>query len=192
MGSHFLESTPWEIRQQILKYNATFSMSDAERAIFLGLPEGCRIRENAKILSQENLIIGKNCWIGESAILDASGGLTIGENTSIGLGVFVWTHDSHRLNIRGANTRDASHRITRKPTQIGSNCFIAGPSVVMPGVTIGNKCVISPMSVVYSDLEDGTIYKPYAEMLRYQVQIRELSERIAKLEKARASTATDE
>ena len=51
----------------------TFSMTDVERAKFLGLPKGCRIRENAKIISQENLKIGNNVWIGESAILDASG-----------------------------------------------------------------------------------------------------------------------
>lgn len=192
MGNHFAETTPWEIREQILKYNATFSMSDAERAVFLGLPEGCRIRENAKILSQDKLVIGRHCWIGESAILDASGGLTIGDNTSIGLGVFVWTHDSYRLNIRGTNTRDSSHRIIRKPTKIGSNCFVGGPSVVMPGVTIGDKCIISPMSVVYNDLQDGTIYKPYEDMMRCHAQLQELRERIAILEKALASARSDE
>ena len=73
MKSHYNEETSWEIREQILKYNATFSMTDVERAKFLGLPKGCRIRENAKIISQENLKIGNNVWIGESAILDASG-----------------------------------------------------------------------------------------------------------------------
>lgn len=41
MNSHFNELTSWEIREQILKYNATFSMTDMERAKFLGLPNGC-------------------------------------------------------------------------------------------------------------------------------------------------------
>ena len=161
MDSHFNELTPWEIREQILKYNATFSMTDMERAKFLGLPNGCRIRENAKIISQDKLNIGENCWIGEGAILDASGELEIGENTSIGLNVMVWTHDSHRLNIKGKNTQEANSGIIRKKTKIGSNCFIAGPSVIMPGITIGDKCIIAPMSVVYEDLPDKTIYQPY-------------------------------
>ena len=136
----FLEETPWEIRRQILMYQASECMSDVERAQFLGLPEGCRMRERAKIISPENLVIGKNCWIGEGAILDASGGLKIGENCSIGLGVYLWTHDSFKLNLRGKNTREHSSRILRKRTKIGSNCFIGGPAVVMPGVTIGDKC----------------------------------------------------
>ncbi|MFY9104352.1 acyltransferase [Aliarcobacter cryaerophilus] len=161
MGSHFNELTSWEIREQILKYNATFSMTDVERANFLGLPNGCRIRENAKIISQEKLSIGENCWIGEGAILDASGELEIGSNTSIGLNVMVWTHDSHKLNIKGKNTREANSGIIRKKTKIGSSCFIAGPSVIMPGVTIGDKCIVAPMSVVYEDLPDRTIYQPY-------------------------------
>ena len=33
------------------------NMSDVERATFFGLPDGCRIRENAKIISKENLNI---------------------------------------------------------------------------------------------------------------------------------------
>lgn len=180
---YFDENVPWEIRSQILMYNATFAMSDAERAEFIGLPKGCRIRENAKILSPEKLIIGENCWIGEGAILDASGGLTVGSNTSIGLSVFVWTHDSHKLNIRGTNTRDCQNRIKRKSTSIGSNCFIAGPSVIMPGVTIGNSCIVSPMSVVYEDLPDHTIYKPYRNFLEQEKVIANLEMRLSNLEK---------
>ena len=178
---HFSSDVPWEIREQILRYQATFCMSDAERAEFLGLPTGCRIRENAKIISQENLTIGENCGIGEGAILDASGGLEIGSNTSIGLSVFVWTHDSHRLNVRGQNTRDQSHRIMRKPTAIGSNCFVSGPSVIVPGVQIGDRCLISPMSVVYEDLPDRTVYQPYRNMMGLVDQIEALREEVADL-----------
>lgn len=173
MDSYFNESTAWEIREQILKYNATFSMTDAERAHFLGLPKGCRIRENAKIISQNKLLIGENCWIGEGAVLDASGELEIGSNTSIGLNVMVWTHDSHRLNIRGNNTQEANSGIIRKKTVIGSNCFIAGPSVIMPGVVIGDKCIIAPMSVVYEDLPERTIYQPYRNFLDLKNKIDE-------------------
>ena len=160
----FAEATPFEIRQQILDYHATECMSDIERARYFGLPEGCRLRERAKIIAPKKLKIGINCWIGEGAVLDAQGGLEIGDNTSIGLNVMVWTHDSMKLNIRGINTRENSGQIVRKPTKIGSNCFIAGPAIVMPGVTIGNKCVVAPMSVVYEDLPDRTVHKPFREM----------------------------
>lgn len=166
MGADFFDKeTPWHIRKQILDYHATQTMSDMERARYFGLPSKCRMRENAKIISPENLVIGENNWIGEGAVLDASGGLEIGTNCQIGLGVYVWSHDSHRAAIKGINTQEHQSTIIRKPTKIGDNCFIAGPSVIMPGVTIGNKCIVSPMSVVFEDLPDKTVYKPYKNML---------------------------
>jgi len=176
--SCFSIDTPWEIRKQILDYHATECMSDIERAAYFGLPKGCRMRERAKIISPEKLIIGENCWIGEGAILDASGHLEIGDNTSIGLGVYLWTHDSHKLNIRGENIREKSNKIKRTPTKIGSNCFIAGPSVIMPGVTINDKCIISPMSVVYEDVAEKTIYKPYREFFEVVKENKTLRNRI--------------
>ena len=182
MDSYFNEETPWEIREQILKYNATFSMSDVERARFLCLPNGCRIRENAKIISQNNLNIGENCWIGEGAVLDASGGLSIGSNTSIGLNVMIWTHESYKLIINGKNTSESKSEIIRKETVVGNNCFIAGPSVIMPGVTIGNKCIIAPMSVVYEDLPDRTIFQPYKEMYQLIGKLTKKDETIDKLQ----------
>ena len=180
--TYFNDNTPADIRAQILTYQATASMSDIERATFLGLPQGCRIRENAKIISPQNLKIGEFCWIGEGAVLDASGGLTIGSNTSIGLSVFIWTHDSHQLNIRGTNTRDQQSRIRRKPTSIGSNCFIAGPSVIMPGVSIGDKCLVSPMSVVTEDLPDRTVFSPQKQATAKDEMLAELLARVAALE----------
>jgi acetyltransferase-like isoleucine patch superfamily enzyme len=166
MFNYFDKDIPWEIREQILKYNATENMSDVERARFFNLPQGCRIREGAKIIALQNLKIGEFCWIGENALLDASGGLEIGSHVSIGLSVFVWTHESYRLNIKGKNTREYSKDIIRKRTKIGNNCFIAGPSVIMPGVTIGDKCIIGPLSVVYQDLPVRTLYTPYKDFYK--------------------------
>lgn len=162
---NFNESTPWHIRKQILDYHVTQTMSDTERAQYFGLPKDCRMRENAKIIALEKLVIGENNWIGEGAVLDASGGLEIGSNCQIGLSVLIWSHDSHKAAIKGVNTKERPSSIMRKPTKIGNNCFIGGPSVIMPGVTIGDKCIISPMSVVFEDLPDRTVYKPYKNML---------------------------
>lgn len=169
MNPHFSQQTPWEIRQQILDYHATQLMSDSERAEYFGLPPRCRIRENAKIISPENIILGENVWIGEGAVLDASGGLEIGANTQIGLGVYVWSHSSHKVALKGLDTRHDRVReeIYRRATRIGSNCFIGGPSLIMPGVAIGDKCIVSPMSVVYEDIPEGTVYAPYKEMVDF-------------------------
>lgn len=144
------------IRKDILVRMLSAFLTDDERAEFLNLPPGCRIREGAKIISPENLTIGENCWIGENAILDASGGLEIGSGTSIGLGVYVWSHSSHMANLKNQN-EIGSKLIKRKKTTIGSNCFIGGPSVILPGITIGDKCIIRPMSFITEDVPPRTV-----------------------------------
>lgn len=139
------------LRSEILQRLLSQVMTDDERANFLGLPEGCRIRESAKIIAKEKLVCGEYVWIGEGAVLDASGGLEIGAHTSIGLGVMVWTHSSHLTNL-SMNNVSGSPMIQRKPTKIGQGCFIGGPSVIYSGVTIGERCLIQPMSVVTADI----------------------------------------
>ena len=59
------------LRNNILKQHISSVMTDDERAELWNLPKGCRMRENAKILSPENFICGEYVWIGEGAILGA-------------------------------------------------------------------------------------------------------------------------
>lgn len=184
MNSFIDKDVSLELRNQILLYQASFGLADTERAKILGLPEGCRMREGAKILYPNQLKMGRNCWIGENAVLDASGHLSIGSDTSIGLAVYIWTHDSHKVNLFGENLPKNNHLIKRKSTKIGNNCFIAGHTVIMPGVTIGNNCVVAPMSVVYKDLPDNTIYTPYRNMLKKMEKIDQLEKRLKELENA--------
>ncbi len=145
------------IRSEILRYRTTALMNDRERAQFLGLPEGCRIRENAKILRPERFRCGTNVWIGEGAVLDAQGGLEIGDNTQIGLSVMVWSHSTHLQALAGETGR-SKESIKYTPTRIGRNTFIGGPSVIGPGVNIGDGVIVSPLSFVERDLPDGAVY----------------------------------
>jgi acetyltransferase-like isoleucine patch superfamily enzyme len=144
------------LRSYVLSQFISNVMTDEERAQLWGLPDGCRMRENAKILSPENLKCGEYVWIGEGAVLDASGGLEIGSHTSIGLSVMIWSHTSFLANLT-MNNKIGSELIARAKTTIGSGCFIAGPSVIYHGVTIGDKTVVMPMSVVNEDTEGNCI-----------------------------------
>lgn len=145
-----------QLRSQILNSFISGLMTDDERASLNGLPEGCRMRENSKIISPQNFKCGKYVWIGEGAVLDASGGLDIGDHTSIGLNVMIWSHTSFLANITMDN-KIGSPLIARAKTSIGNGCFIAGPSVIYHGVKIGDKSIIMPMSVVNKDLPDNCI-----------------------------------
>jgi acetyltransferase-like isoleucine patch superfamily enzyme len=162
-------------------------MTDVERARLLGLPEGCRIRERAKILAPDKLTLGNNVWIGEGAVLDAQGGLSIGENTQIGLNVMVWTHTSHMQALFGTTTAATKQGIEYKPTKIGKNCFIAGPSVIVAGVTIGDRVFVGAFSLVDRDLPNGAIFNPARDqktltdkVAALEATVKRLEERIAK------------
>jgi acetyltransferase-like isoleucine patch superfamily enzyme len=126
-------------------------MNDQERAKLYGLPDTTRIRERAKVISPDRLKLGDYCWIGEGAVLDASGGMEIGEHTSIGLNCLVFTHSSWLANMMLEN-HSGSDLIERKPVRIGKGCFIGGNSVIMPGVTIGDFATVQPLSVVAKDV----------------------------------------
>ena len=135
------------LRKDVLNAFISGVMTDDERAELYGLPEGCRMRENAKIIGKDNLKCGEYVWIGEGAVLDASGGLEIGDHTSIGLSVYVWSHTSFLANLSMDN-RIGSSLIARAKTKIGKGCFVAGHSVIYHGVELGDRTVVMPMSVV--------------------------------------------
>ncbi|MGA2406156.1 MAG: acyltransferase [Bacteroidales bacterium] len=145
-----------KLRSQILKAYISGLMTDDERAEFYGLPKGCRMRENSKIINPEKLKCGEYVWIGEGAVLDASGGLEIGDHTSIGLGVYIWTHASFLGNLT-LNNVIGNPLIARATTKVGRGCFIGGPSVIFHGVSIGDKTIVMPMSVINKDIPGNCI-----------------------------------
>ena len=61
---------------------------------------------------------------------------------------------------------------------MGKNCFIAGPSLIMPGVKVGDGCIIGPMSVVYKDLPKETVYTPYRDMLFQTNEVKSLRKEV--------------
>ncbi|HEX8058856.1 MAG TPA: acyltransferase [Novosphingobium sp.] len=170
------------IREQIVRYHASELMTDRERAAFFGLPEGCRIRERAKILAPEKFVCGKNVWIGEGAVLDAQGGLTVGDATQIGLGVMVWSHTSHLQAIRG-ETGTSRKGIAYMPTHIGKNCFISGPSVIAAGVTIGDGAVISPLTFVDRDVAPREVVSAPLSLKKLEKRLEVLEQRLTERER---------
>lgn len=144
------------LRKLIIDQLASSFLTDDERALQYGFPNGCRVRESAKIIAPENLIVGEYCNFAENSIVDASGGLSIGSHTTIGVGVLVWSHSSHLVNLKLSNTV-GSDLIVRKSTKIGSGCFISGPSTVLAGACIGDQCIIQPFSNIAGNVPARSI-----------------------------------
>lgn len=172
-----------DLRSYVLKQFISGVMTDEERAKLWGLPKGCRMRENAKIISPENFKCGEHVWIGEGAVLDASGGLEIGSHTSIGLNVMVWSHTSFLANLMMSN-ENKSPLIARAKTTIGKGCFIAGPSVIYHGVTLGDKTVVLPMSVINKDTPGNCIVGGSPARLIKKIDEKYIEEQIQKFRDA--------
>jgi len=102
------------------------------------------------IQGEENLRIGKNCWIGAFVIIEAMNStVTIGNNVTIASGVHIYTHDNAYRKIDG--TRRVGSVV------IGDNVFIGANSVILPGAHIGNNCVIGALSLVKGRIPANTM-----------------------------------
>lgn len=73
------------------------------------------------------------------------------------------------------DARILAHDMTRNVrlhTRIGENCFIGGQSLILPGVTIGDQCIVGAGSVVTKSVPSNTIVAGNpAKVLRDNVKL---------------------
>jgi maltose O-acetyltransferase len=70
----------------------------------------------------------------------------------IGPGTLISTVN-HPLNPSGRRR----HLGIAKPVNIGNDVWIGGNVVILPGVTIGNNCVVAAGAVVTKDVPDNSL-----------------------------------
>jgi acetyltransferase-like isoleucine patch superfamily enzyme len=86
------------------------------------------------------------------ALLDGSGGLTIGDYNSISSGVQIYSHDTVAWAVT-SGTADTD----RAPVAIGDAVYIGAQTVIAKGVTIGEHAVIGACSFVNRDVAPYTV-----------------------------------
>ena len=91
----------------------------------------------------------------------------------------VWSHTSHKQTIAGLTGSKIKEGIEYKRTRIGKNVFIAGPSVIAYGVTIGDGVIISPLTFVTRDIPAGTVVNEHREVHLLERRITKLEKKIA-------------
>jgi acetyltransferase-like isoleucine patch superfamily enzyme len=110
------------------------------------------IHGRCEIRDPWNLRIGSGSIIGDSCILDARYGITIGENVNLFSGVWVWTaqHDP--------NSPTFSCESSCGPVAIGDRAWISSRTTILPDVRIGEASVIAAGAVMVKSAEPYTIY----------------------------------
>lgn len=121
------------IRKIIHLYNRYF-LSFEQQA----LKAGVRMGKDNQFLS--------NFWSSEPYLIE------IGDNCQITAGVKIFTHGGAKI----ARVIDPDFDCFGK-VKIGSNVYIGNNSLIMPGVTVGDKVLIAAGSVVTHSVPDNVV-----------------------------------
>ena len=105
-----------------------------------------------KAYFDKKLIIGRGTWIGPQCFIYASGGITIGEDVGIGPNVKIMSSAHITSPVPGP----ILHRpIEHSPVRLKDGCDIGAGSVILMGVTIGERVQIGAGAVVTTSIPDG-------------------------------------
>lgn len=121
---------------------------------------GAKVGRNVRVCSSVSIYgcggleIGDNVWIGHNSIIVCSSKVLIGANVDIAPMVFIGT-GSHKIDPKGDHVAGVG---VSKDITIGNGAWLGARSTVLPGVTIGDKCVVGAGSVVTKATESMKIY----------------------------------
>ncbi len=134
----YLESKIKRYKHQQLKSQLKFGGS------------GLRFKRDVRIEHPQNVSLGNKVYIGQDVILDGRGGITIGDNTTLGFNVVILSanHDYQSNNL------PYEHNVyIHKPVSIGRNVWIGGNVLIIPGVSIGDGAIVAAGTVVTANVE---------------------------------------
>lgn len=96
-----------------------------------------------------NIHLGKKCFFNFNCVVLDICRVTVGDYTLFGPAVQIYSA-THPLNAALRRKQESG-----KPITIGSDVWVGGGALIMPGVTIGDRAVIGAGSVVTRDVPAG-------------------------------------
>ena len=127
------------------------TLDSSARANPLGGSSPCVLRT---MTSTARLTLGDRVGL-SSSIIVAGNSIEIGEDTILGAGCMVLDNDFHAPGIGFSWLTEYSKN--SKPIKIGRGCFIGARSLILKGVTLGDRVVIGAGSVVTKDIPAHSI-----------------------------------
>ena len=144
-----------QARRWMARYNASEGATNGERLallreLFAEAGDGCVIRPPFHCDYGYNIRLGRGVFLNFNCVILDSVDIRIGDGTQIGPGVQILGAD----HPRDPTERRALLEFGR-PVRIGANVWIGAGAIILPGVTIGDDCIVGAGSVVTRDVPAG-------------------------------------
>jgi putative colanic acid biosynthesis acetyltransferase WcaF len=136
-----LVSNPWQVSSRIRRA--------ALVAFGARIGRGVVLRPRMRVRFPWKLTLGDRSWIGEDVWLHNQDELVIGSDAVISQGTFITT-GSH------AHRRDMA--LLTRPVRIEDGAWVTARCIVLGGSRIGVSALITPGTVVATDVPDGMIF----------------------------------
>lgn len=115
------------------------------------------IRDPVKYWTEKGVEIGTACEINPTAAFGSEPYLiTLGNHVRVTADVEFVTHDGGVWVLRGLHDEFSNADIFGE-IKVGNNVHIGMHSIIMPGVTIGNNCIIGAGAIVTKSIPDNCV-----------------------------------
>jgi acetyltransferase-like isoleucine patch superfamily enzyme len=92
--------------------------------------------------------IGDRVFINSGVVIMSVVGVTLGDDVAIANEAYLMDTDSH--GVEGRPVKNA-------PVTIGDGSWVGARAIILPGVTVGRRCLIAAGAVVSRDVPDDTL-----------------------------------
>ncbi|CAN8070770.1 unnamed protein product [Agarophyton chilense] len=150
-----LDSLRAEARRLCREYNLDVGYSENPekkrehlRKIFGACEKGAIVEPPIRVDYGINTEIGSNFYSNFDVVILDCAKVIIGNNVLVGPGVHIYT----AMHPHDVKTRHYRNLEMAQPVTIGSNVWLGGKAIILPGVTIGEGSIIGAGSVVTKDI----------------------------------------
>ncbi|WP_194191048.1 DapH/DapD/GlmU-related protein [Clostridium chrysemydis] len=111
--------------------------------------------------NSKKLIIGENCKIGDYVHIAAGENVIIGDNCLMASKIYISDINhgdySGEFEYSSPTIPPDSRSLYTKPVKIGNNVWIGENACVLPGVMIGDGCIVGANSIVNKNIPNNSI-----------------------------------
>ena len=148
-----------ECALKVQRYNSAAMQSAAEMRTAMSDIVGQDISDSSLVVFPFRCDLGFNITIGKDVLVNYNctfldtARITIGDHTKIGPDCHLVTADHPRDYLERRE-----HLVRGMPITIGEDCWLGANVTILPGITIGDRCIIGAGSVVTKDVPDDSVY----------------------------------